>query len=128
MDQNQINILVCDDDKEIAGAIEIYLRNEGYRVFKAYDGIMDIMMPKMDGVQATMKLREEQNIPIIMLSAKSEDYDKITGLNVGADDYVTKPFNPLELIARVKSQLRRYVRLGSLSGQSESRSDIYNTG
>ncbi len=143
MDQNQINILVCDDDKEIAGAIEIYLRNEGYRVFKAYDGIqaleiarketlhliiMDIMMPKMDGVQATMKLREEQNIPIIMLSAKSEDYDKITGLNVGADDYVTKPFNPLELIARVKSQLRRYVRLGSLSGQSESRSGIYTTG
>lgn len=143
MDQNQINILVCDDDKEIAGAIEIYLRNEGYRVFKAYDGIqaleiarketlhliiMDIMMPKMDGVQATMKLREEQNIPIIMLSAKSEDYDKITGLNVGADDYVTKPFNPLELIARVKSQLRRYVRLGSLSGQSKSRSDIYTTG
>ena len=126
MDQNQINILVCDDDKEIAGAIEIYLRNEGYHVFKAYDGIqaleiarkemihliiMDIMMPKMDGVQATMKLREEKNIPIIMLSAKSEDYDKITGLNVGADDYVTKPFNPLELIARVKSQLRRYVRL-----------------
>ena len=143
MDQNQINILVCDDDKEIAGAIEIYLRNEGYRVFKAYDGIqaleiarketlhliiMDIMMPKMDGVQATMKLREEQNIPIIMLSAKSEDYDKITGLNVGADDYVTKPFNPLELIARVKSQLRRYVRLGSISGQSESRSDVYTTG
>ncbi len=143
MDQKQINILVCDDDKEIAGAIEIYLRNEGYRVFKAYDGIqaleiarketlhliiMDIMMPKMDGVQATMKLREEQNIPIIMLSAKSEDYDKITGLNVGADDYVTKPFNPLELIARVKSQLRRYVRLGSLSGQNESRSDIYTTG
>ena len=143
MDQNQINILVCDDDKEIAGAIEIYLRNEGYRVFKAYDGIqaleiarketlhliiMDIMMPKMDGVQATMKLREEQNIPIIMLSAKSEDYDKITGLNVGADDYVTKPFNPLELIARVKSQLRRYVRLGSISGQSENRSDVYTTG
>lgn len=128
MDQNQINILVCDDDKEIAGAIEIYLRNEGYRVFKAYDGIqaleiarketlhliiMDIMMPKMDGVQATMKLREEQNIPIIMLSAKSEDYDKITGLNVGADDYVTKPFNPLELVARVKSQLRRYTTLSS---------------
>ena len=122
MDQNQINILVCDDDKEIAGAIEIYLRNEGYHVFKAYDGIqaleiarkemihliiMDIMMPKMDGVQATMKLREEKNIPIIMLSAKSEDYDKITGLNVGADDYVTKPFNPLELIARVKALLRR---------------------
>ena len=122
-----MNILVCDDDKEIAGAIEIYLRNEGYTVFKAYDGaealnivrnkqlhliIMDVMMPKMDGVQATMKIREERNIPIIMLSAKSEDYDKITGLNVGADDYITKPFNPLELIARVKSQLRRYVDLG----------------
>lgn len=129
-----INILVCDDDKEIAEAIEIYLRNEGYNVFKAYDGvealevaeknnlhliIMDIMMPKMDGIQATMKLREEKNIPIIMLSAKSEDYDKITGLNVGADDYVTKPFNPLELIARVKSQLRRYVNLGSLAGGSK---------
>ena len=125
------NILVCDDDKEIAGAIEIYLRNEGYHVFKAYNGvealriareqplqliIMDIMMPQMDGVQATMKIREEKNIPIIMLSAKSEDYDKITGLNVGADDYVTKPFNPLELVARVKSQLRRYVRLGSIDG------------
>ena len=128
--QKQLNILVCDDDREIAGAIEIYLRNEGYRVFKAYDGfqaletarretlhliIMDIMMPNMDGIQATMKIREEKNIPIIMLSAKSEDYDKITGLNVGADDYVTKPFNPLELIARVKSQLWRYTSLGSMS-------------
>ena len=126
----KFNILVCDDDREIAGAIEIYLRNEGYHVFKAYDGIqalemarkenlhliiMDIMMPNMDGMQATMKIREEKNIPIIMLSAKSEDYDKITGLNVGADDYVTKPFNPLELIARVKSQLRRYVNLGSMT-------------
>lgn len=125
-----MNILVCDDDKEIAGAIETYLKNEGYTVFKAYDGvqaleiarreqlqliIMDIMMPKMDGIQATMKIREEKNIPIIMLSAKSEDYDKVTGLNVGADDYVTKPFSPLELIARVKSQLRRYVDLGSMT-------------
>ena len=134
-----MNILVCDDDKEIAGAIEIYLRNEGYTVFKAYDGvealnfarnqqlhliIMDVMMPKMDGVQATMKIREEKNIPIIMLSAKSEDYDKITGLNVGADDYITKPFNPLELIARVKSQLRRYVDLGSM----EKKSGVYKTG
>ena len=134
-----MNILVCDDDKEIAGAIEIYLRNEGYTVFKAFDGvealnvvrsqqlhliIMDVMMPKMDGVQATMKIREEKNIPIIMLSAKSEDYDKITGLNVGADDYITKPFNPLELIARVKSQLRRYVSLGSL----EQRKGVYKTG
>ena len=134
-----MNILVCDDDKEIAGAIEIYLRNEGYTVFKAFDGvealnvvrsqqlhliIMDVMMPKMDGVQATMKIREEKNIPIIMLSAKSEDYDKITGLNVGADDYITKPFNPLELIARVKSQLRRYVSLGSM----EQKSGVYKTG
>ncbi|MGC2871947.1 response regulator transcription factor [Ihubacter sp. mB4P-1] len=134
-----MNILVCDDDKEIAGAIEIYLRNEGYTVFKAFDGvealntardkqvhliIMDVMMPKMDGMQATMKIREEKNIPIIMLSAKSEDYDKITGLNVGADDYITKPFNPLELIARVKSQLRRYVDLGSM----EKKSGVYKTG
>lgn len=135
---DQINILVCDDDREIAGAIEIYLRNEGYNVIKAYDGlealaaaekhrlhliIMDIMMPHMDGMQATMKLREKQNIPIIMLSAKSEDYDKITGLNVGADDYVTKPFNPLELIARVKSQLRRYVNLGSIDGVNSAAAD-----
>ena len=134
-----MNILVCDDDKEIAGAIEIYLRNEGYTVFKAYDGvealnfarnqqlhliIMDVMMPKLDGLQATMKIRQEKNIPIIMLSAKSEDYDKITGLNVGADDYITKPFNPLELIARVKSQLRRYVDLGSM----EKKSGVYKTG
>ena len=145
---NRINILVCDDDKEIAGAIEIYLRNEGYQVFKAYDGaealrvareqplhliIMDIMMPRMDGIQATMKIREEKNIPIIMLSAKSEDYDKIIGLNVGADDSVTKPFNPLELVARVKSQLRRYVRLGSIDGKagqkaSEQREGVYATG
>ena len=145
---NRINILVCDDDKEIAGAIEIYLRNEGYQVFKACDGaealrvareqplhliIMDIMMPRMDGIQATMKIREEKNIPIIMLSAKSEDYDKIIGLNVGADDYVTKPFNPLELVARVKSQLRRYVRLGSIDGKagqkaSEQREGVYATG
>ena len=137
-----INILVCDDDKEIAGAVEIYLRNEGYRVFKAFDGeealaiarseslqliIMDVMMPKMDGIQATMKIREEKNIPIIMLSAKSEDYDKITGLNVGADDYVTKPFNPLELIARVKSQLRRYVNLGSMVGRP-SQEGVYRSG
>ncbi len=134
-----MNILVCDDDKEIVNAIEIYLRNEGYQVLKAYDGmealhlaeteeihliLMDIMMPKMDGMQATMKIREEKNIPIIMLSAKSEDYDKITGLNIGADDYVTKPFNPLELIARVKSQLRRYVNLGSM----EQKTEVFQTG
>lgn len=122
------NILVVDDDREIAGAIEIYLRNEGHEITTAYDGwealevlrnnsidliMMDIMMPKLDGIQATMKIRQELNIPIIILSAKSEDYDKITGLNVGADDYITKPFNPLELIARVNSQLRRYTMLGS---------------
>ena len=136
-----LNILVCDDDREIAGAIEIYLQSEGYTVFKAYDGIqaletarrevlhliiMDIMMPNMDGIQATMKIREEKNIPIIMLSAKSEDTDKIIGLNVGADDYITKPFNPLELIARVKSQLRRYTSLGSMPVGSGS--GIYSSG
>lgn len=124
------NILVCDDDKEIVDAIEIYLKNEGYRIFKAYDGeeairilhkediqllIMDIMMPKLDGIHATLKIREYSSIPIIILSAKSEDMDKILGLNVGADDYVTKPFNPLELVARVKSNLRRYTKLGSLN-------------
>lgn len=134
-----MNILVCDDDREIAGAVEIYLRNEGYNVYKAFSGaealdtvknkeihliLMDVMMPGMDGVQATMKIREEKNIPIIMLSAKSEDYDKITGLNVGADDYITKPFNPLELIARVKSQLRRYMQLGSMNNST----NVYKTG
>lgn len=117
------NILVVDDEREITDAIEIYLTNEGFNVFKAYDGlealdildkeeinliILDIMMPRLDGIRATVKIREEKNIPIIMLSAKSEDTDKILGLNIGADDYVTKPFNPLELIARVKSQLRRF--------------------
>ncbi len=117
-----VNILVCDDDKEIAGALEIYLRNEGYNVFKAYDGmealnivkqnqihliLMDVMMPNLDGIQATMKIREENNIPIIMLSAKSEDYDKIIGLNVGADDYITKPFLPKELLLRIGAVLRR---------------------
>ncbi len=136
-----VNILVCDDDKEIAGALEIYLRNEGYNVFKAYDGmealnivkqnqihliLMDVMMPNLDGIQATMKIREENNIPIIMLSAKSEDYDKIIGLNVGADDYITKPFNPLELIARVKSHLRRFTRLGSMD--TEGKEGIYTSG
>ena len=125
-----MNILVCDDDKEIVRAIGIYLKNEGYRVLEAYDGIealdilrkeeihliiMDIIMPRMDGMQATARIREEKNIPIIMLSAKSEDYDKIGGLGAGADDYVTKPFNPMELIARVKSQLRRYTTLGSMN-------------
>ena len=123
------NILVCDDDREIVEAIEIYLKNEGYTIFKAYDGeeaisvlkredihllIIDVMMPKLDGIHTTLKIREYSSIPIIILSAKSEDMDKILGLNVGADDYVTKPFNPLELIARVKSNLRRYTKLGSL--------------
>jgi DNA-binding response OmpR family regulator len=121
-------ILVCDDDKEIVEAIEIYLTQDGHQVLEAYDGIeaveilkkesvdlliMDIMMPRMDGIRATLKIREEHNIPIIILSAKSEDADKILGLNIGADDYITKPFNPLELVARVKSHLRRYMQLGS---------------
>lgn len=124
------NILVCDDDIEIVEAIEIYLAQEGYNVIKAYDGeqairalkendiqllIIDIMMPKLDGIHATLKIREYSSIPIIILSAKSEDADKILGLNIGADDYVTKPFNPLELVARVKSQLRRYTKLGNLN-------------
>ncbi|WP_352420411.1 response regulator transcription factor [Proteiniborus sp.] len=134
-----MNILVCDDDREILEAITIYLNNEGYKVFKASNGIealevieereihliiMDIMMPKMDGLRATMKIREDKNIPVIMLSAKSEDTDKIMGLNMGADDYITKPFNPLELIARVKSQLRRYTTLGSL----ETKTNVFKTG
>lgn len=123
------NILVCDDEKEIVDAIQIYLENEGYTIYKAYDGeeafqilketeihllIIDIMMPKLDGIRATLKIREFSSIPIIILSAKSEDADKILGLNIGADDYVTKPFNPLELVARVKSHLRRYTRFGNL--------------
>jgi DNA-binding response OmpR family regulator len=134
-----MNILVCDDDQAIVDAIGIYLETEGHTIFKAFNGeeaidvirnyeihliIMDIMMPKMDGIRATMKIREENNIPLIMLSAKSEDSDKILGLNVGADDYITKPFNPLELIARVKSQLRRYTVLGAL----ETSSNVFQTG
>ena len=129
------NILVCDDDKEIVDAIEIYLMNEGYQIYKAYDGeqaiqmikmhdihllIMDVMMPRLDGIHATLKIREYSSIPIIILSAKSEDKDKILGLNIGADDYVTKPFNPLELIARVKSNLRRYTSLGSLNVENNA--------
>ncbi len=134
------NILVCDDDKEIVDAIEIYLSQDGYRIFKAYDGeqaielmkrediqllIMDIMMPKLDGIRATLKIREYSSIPIIILSAKSEDTDKILGLNIGADDYITKPFNPLELAARVKSNLRRYTSLGSLNMDNKA---IYQVG
>ena len=121
-------ILVCDDDRDIVEAIDIYLTQEGYQVLKAYNGeeaikvlkeeevdllIIDVMMPRLDGIRATLKIREEMSLPIIILSAKSEDADKILGLNIGADDYVTKPFNPLELVARVKSQLRRYTQLGS---------------
>ena len=123
-------ILVCDDDKDIVDAIDIYLTQEGYQVLKAYNGeeaikvlkkkevdllIIDVMMPRLDGIRATLKIREEMSLPIIILSAKSEDADKILGLNIGADDYMTKPFNPLELVARVKSQLRRYTQLGSTS-------------
>ena len=134
-----MNILVCDDDREIVEAISIYLENEGYNIYKAYNGvealdivkenkihliIMDIMMPEMDGIKATMRIRENNNIPVIMLSAKSEDTDKIIGLNMGADDYITKPFNPLELVARVKSQLRRYTALGSM----EIKENYYKTG
>ncbi|MGN0333012.1 MAG: response regulator transcription factor [Lachnospiraceae bacterium] len=134
-------ILVCDDDKEIVEAIDIYLTQEGYQVLKAYDGeealkllsreevdllVIDVMMPKLDGIRATLKIREQNNIPIIILSAKSEDADKILGLNVGADDYITKPFNPLELVARVKSQLRRFTQLGStVIAQNAA---IYSTG
>lgn len=124
------NVLVCDDDKAILESIRIYLDNEGYNVITASDGaqalekiedndihcvVLDIMMPRLDGLKATLKIREKHNFPIILLSAKSEDTDKITGLGFGADDYVTKPFNPLELVARVKSQIRRYVNFGSLS-------------
>ena len=127
MDKKE-KILVCDDDKNIVDAIEIYLTQEGYQVLKAYDGeeaieklqkenvqllIIEVMMPKLDGIRATLEIRKFSTIPIIVLSAKSEDVDKILGLNVGADDYVTKPFNPLELIARVKSNLRRYTLLGN---------------
>ena len=136
----KLNILVCDDDKEIVEAIEIYLQQEGYQVFRAYDGedalkilkeeeihllIIDVMMPKLDGIRATLKIREESSIPIIILSAKSEDTDKILGLNVGADDYITKPFNPLELVARVKSQLRRYTKLGNAAENGQA---VYQVG
>lgn len=134
-----MNILVCDDDKEIVEAIAIYLKVEGYNIYKAYNGqeafetvqkndihliIMDIMMPRLDGISAMLKIREQKNTPVIILSAKSEDTDKIAGLTLGADDYVTKPFTPLELMARVKSQLRRYTELGS----SDIKSGVYRTG
>ena len=135
------NILVVDDDKEIVGAIEIYLKKEGYKIFKAYNGkealkiikeneihlvILDIMMPEKDGLETLSEIRKDKNIPVILLSAKSEDYDKIGGLNSGADDYITKPFNPLELIARVNSCLRRYLNFGSLEDKNNNK--IYKTG
>ena len=135
------NILVVDDDKEIVGAIEIYLKKEGYNILKAYNGeealdivnnneihliILDIMMPKKDGLETLEEIRKSKTIPVILLSAKSEDYDKIGGLNSGADDYITKPFNPLELIARVNSSLRRYVSFGAL--EKEENGNVYKTG
>ena len=135
----KLTVLVTDDDKDIRDGIEIYLKNEGYNVLKAGDGvealklleenevhliILDIMMPNMDGITATFKIRTERNIPIIMLSAKAEETDKIHGLSVGADDYITKPFHPLELLARVKSQLRRYVQLGTYNGHGQQQSKI----
>jgi len=132
-------VLVCDDEKEIVDAIEIYLAQEGFQVLKAYNGeealtllenhtvhliIMDIMMPKLDGIHATLKVRETSSIPIIILSAKSEDADKILGLNIGADDYITKPFNPLELVARVKSNIRRYTSLGSITQENHAKYSV----
>lgn len=132
-------ILLCDDEKDIVTALEIYLRNDDYKIFKAYNGadalkilteeeihlvLLDIMMPHMDGIAALTKLREFSNVPVILLTAKSEDIDKVFGLTVGADDYITKPFNPIELQARVKSQLRRYMQLGG----GKTQSDVYSVG
>ena len=137
------NILICDDDKDIVSALEIFLNSEGYRSFPAYNGrealdivakedihlvLMDVMMPEMDGIRATAKLRESCNVPIILLTAKSEDSDKVLGLNIGADDYVTKPFNPIEVIARVKSQLRRYTTLGGRSQTADDPDVLVNGG
>ena len=127
-------ILICDDDRDIVSALDIYLTSEGYETVKAYDGLecleavkrqpvdlilLDVMMPGLDGIRTTAKLRESCNVPIILLTAKSEDSDKILGLNIGADDYITKPFNPIEVIARVKSQLRRYTQLGDVNAQGQ---------
>lgn len=132
-------ILVCDDDRDIVSALKIYLTAEGYEVLEAYNGkqaleaavsqeihliLMDLMMPEMDGITATAKLRETSNIPIIMLTAKSEDGDKVLGLNIGADDYITKPFNPIEVVARVKSHLRRYTRLGGIQMPGSARIEV----
>lgn len=135
MENDMKTILVVDDDREIVRAIELSLESEGYHILKAYDGmealdlavtqdvhliVIDVMMPKMDGLSAIMRIRERKNIPIIVLSAKSENSDKVIGLSVGADDYITKPFNPMELAARVKSQLRRYTSLGDINASSEN--------
>ena len=137
------NILICDDDKDIVSALEIYLKSEGYQTFPACNGtealniveredihlvLMDVMMPGMDGLRATAKLREEHNVPIILLTAKSEDSDKVLGLNIGADDYVTKPFNPVEVMARVKSQLRRYTTLGGHTRTEQQDKDVLVNG
>ena len=136
-------ILICDDDKDIVSALDIYLTSEGYETVKAYDGLecleavkrqpvdlilLDVMMPGLDGIRTTAKLRESCNVPIILLTAKSEDSDKILGLNIGADDYITKPFNPIEVIARVKSQLRRYTSLGGKSGPAGASSALLTNG
>lgn len=140
---NSYSILVVEDEKEICDGIGIYLKNQGYNVFKAYNGlegleiiekekvhlaIVDIMMPKMDGITMVMKLREHNDFPVIMLSAKSEEMDKIMGLNIGADDYVTKPFNPMELIARVNSQLRRYAKYLKVLNGNEKKSNTFVVG
>ena len=137
------NILICDDDKDIVSALNIYLRAEGYNTFPAYDGqqalkaveendihliLMDVMMPHLDGIHATAKLREKSNVPIILLTAKSEDNDKVLGLNIGADDYVTKPFNPMEVMARVKSQLRRYTSLGGRNAPAQEGENVLQNG
>ena len=137
------NILICDDDRDIVSALDIYLTAEGYKTFPAYDGeqalkivrendihliLMDVMMPRLDGIRATARLRESCNVPIILLTAKSEDTDKVLGLNIGADDYVTKPFNPMEVMARVKSQLRRYTTLGGRPAPAEGEAGVYKNG
>ena len=139
----EYTILVCDDDADIVSALEIYLQQENYRVLKAANGqeavnlvnkttvhlvLLDVMMPEMDGIQAAVKLRETSNVPIIFLSAKSEETDRILGLNMGGDDYITKPFNPVELTARVRAALRRYSRLGGLNGNTAPAQGIYQTG
>lgn len=137
------NILIVEDEKEIAMAIEVYLSNQGYKVFKAYNGleglevlekenmhlaIVDMMMPKMNGTEFIMKVRQNYSFPIIVLSAKSEDMDKILGLNIGADDYITKPFKPLELLARVNSQLRRYTKYLNMAGSNTKEENVYSIG